>query len=88
MNMKLPLTVVLVIAVFIGSIAVIAVNSFDDKRDSKINEIGTVEFEGAIMKSWKAGDCFIFGVAPTEETRKSANHNMIQSPVFFSNCQR
>lgn len=82
------LLLITTITVIIIAFSAIIYNAMDAKLDSKMVEIGNVEFEGAVMKSWKAGDCFIFGVAPTEETRKSNNHNMIQSPVFFSNCQR
>ena len=80
MNMKLPLSVIILIVWALFSVSYITYMTAMETKDSNFKEIGAVKYHEAELKAWKAGDCYVFGV--------DIEHEHSHAPVFFSNCQK
>lgn len=77
-NMKLPLTLVLISTLLTATLLYGIFAIFREKTvDAKIKEIGTVTYQNSELKAWKAGSCYVFGVH--FEGREGVS--------YFSNCQ-
>jgi len=83
-NMKLPLSLIIVIVWFLAVITYSSFKAFDENVDSNIKEIGSTIFYDTELKAWKAGDCYVFGIH--QVSKDGQNSGM--PPAFFSNCQQ
>lgn len=85
MNMKLPLSVIILLIwalVATSWLAYISVREYS--FDANFKEIGKVQYHKSELKAWKAGSCYVFGVKfdPAEGSNQEPRIS------YFSNCMK
>ena len=85
MRMKLPLTIIIIIAWALVTTSYIGIMAFKEVGvDAKLKMIGETKFHDTAMNVWKVGDCYVFGIAYENPEINGNVHT--RPPVFFSNC--